>query len=258
MSSSKRFLLILGIVSVMGWIGINYAFGPAGLSRAYLDEYRVKHDHYLSITKSVAFRLSEQRPHLHGPGTEGAPESLEDDIAFVAQYRANPAFVAEQNRLKWYNLLFDLFNAGLVVVLIVRFAKRPLLNLIDEKIAELRAKMDAIAEARKQAEERRQEARNQIDDLPNEERRVAQDMQERLAREMAELEEANQRSLDMMQQDLEDRKRKEEYVAHALVKEELVNASIARLAELCRGRQSQAACQSELIDEFATELETLS
>lgn len=258
MSSPKRFLLILGVVSVAGWVGINYAFGPAGLSRGYLDEYSSQHDRYLSITKSVPFRLYEQRPHLHGPGTEGAPDSLEGDIVFVAQYRANADFVAEQNRLKWYSLLFDLFNAALVVALIGRFARRPLLNLIDEKIGDLRAKMDASAEARRLAEERRQKARAQVDDLPNEERRVAQDMKERLAREMTELEEANEHSLELMQKDLEDRKNKEDYLAHVLVKTELVDASIGRLAQLSHERQSDAAYQSNLIDEFVTKLETLS
>ena len=262
MSDTKRFLLIFFGAALIVWLGINFRLGPPGLSSAYLygedgeGGFKADHDHYLDIIKSGAYKLYEQRPHLNGPDQPGAPKDLAGNIEFVEHYEAREAFQAEEHRRALYDILFDFFNAALVVVLVVYFGRKPLLKFMDEKIAELREKMETLAAARKDAEARRRGAEGKIARLPEEEAQIAAATEARLAKEMAELEEANQRSLEIMRRELEDRKRDEEKAAAMLVKEELVNQAIANLIDDYRAKDS-AEQQARLVEQFAGDVEKL-
>jgi len=254
MSPAKRFLLILGAVSLSVWIGANLLLGPPGLSRQYLRQYKEQHERYIEVTKSLPYKLYSERPHLHGPGSPGAPDDLAPNIALVEQYEANPAFQAEQRRIARYGLFFDLFNAGLVVVILVRFARKPLLNLLDEKVAEVRDRIKSAAQARRTAEERRRRAEHQLAHLDDDRARIAEETGRRLEHEMAELQRSNERSLALLWQELADRKHQEIVAAKQQVKRELVNETIKRLVERYRAEQSPER-EAELIDQFVRDLE---
>jgi F0F1-type ATP synthase membrane subunit b/b' len=261
-SNTKRFLLIFFGAALVVWLGINFTLGPPGLSSAYLygedgeGGFKADHDHYLDIIKSGAYKLYEQRPHLNGPGQPGVSEDLAENIEFVEHYKAREAFQAEEHRRALYDILFDFFNAALVVVLAVYFGRKPLLKFLDEKIADLREKMEALAEARKDAEARRHGAEDKLARLSGEEQQIAAATEERLAKEMAELDEANQRGLEIMQRELEDRKRDEEKAAAMRVKEELVNQAIAKLIDDYKAKDS-AEQQARLVEEFSCDVEKL-
>lgn len=248
MSETKKFLLILAVASLAVWLGANMLIGPPGLSRAYLDKYKAQHDHYLEIAKSTEYKLYSQRPDLH---PDSCPQA---DIDFVAQYTANAEFQAEQRRQTLYDLFFDVFNMSLVVILFVRFGKKPFLKFVDEKIVDLREKVETAAEARRVAEQRRQQSEAHLAQLPDERKEVEEDTRKRLERELAELEEANQHSRQVIMRELADRKRKEEYAAATLMKRELVNQAIARMVERYRAQDSPEH-QAALIQHFVGELE---
>ena len=262
MSDTKRFLLIFFGVALVVWIGINAVLGPPGLSNAYLygedgeGGLKTEHDHYLNIIKSDPYKLYKQRPHLHDPHAADAPEGLAADIEFVEHYEAGEVFQAEEHRRAFYDMLFDFFNAALVVIIVVYFGRKPLLKFLDEQLAELREKMETLAQARQSAEARKREAEDKLDKLSEEEAEIDAATDARLAKEMAELEESNQRSLEIMQRELEDRKRDEGQAAAMLVKEELVNQAIAKLIDDYKANDT-AEQQADLIEQFAGDVEKL-
>jgi F0F1-type ATP synthase membrane subunit b/b' len=256
--SAKRFLQIFFGVAFAVWLGGSWLLGPPGLSSGFLEEDNNKdrYDRYIKITKDTAYKLYTQRPELHGPGTEDAPEGLAEDIAFVEEFEAEPAYQAEQRRINRYYYFFEIFNAALVLVLILRFATKPLLTFIDEKITELREKLKAAAQARKDAEARREAAQAKMDGLPEEEKQIGAESEVRLKREIAEAEENHRRNLAVMAQEKEDRKREEEHAAAQRLKAELVNLAIDRLADEYQRQRTQEN-EAALVDRFAGEVEKL-
>ena len=253
MSPAKRFLLTLGAVALVVWIGGNVLIGPPGLSRRYLADHEDAHNRYIEIIKGDAYKLYDERPALHGPASAGAPPGFAQDIAFVEHYEANPLFQAEQRRVARYGLFFDFFNAALVVVIILRFARKPLLNLLDKKVAEVRDRIESAAQARQAAEERQRRAEHQLANLDDDRERIDEETARRLEHEMAELQQANERSLALLWQEMADRKHQEIVAAKQQVKRELVNETIKRLVERYRAEQSPER-EAELIDQFVRDL----
>jgi len=253
-SPAKRFLLILGGVAFVVWIGMNVWMGPPGLSRDYLAKHDEEHDHYLDIIKSDEYKLYEQRPALHDPHGPDAPPEFAKDLALVEHYEANPEFQAEEHRIHRYGLFFDFFNAALVAILIVRFARKPLIDFLAAQAAGVRERIETAAQERQEAQQRRQRAEGKLAHLDEERERVAEETARRLDQELADLKEANERSAALLSRELADRKRQEVVAAHERVKRELVDETIERLAERCRAEQS-AEREAQLVDQFVRDLE---
>ncbi len=240
MSPAKKFLIIFFGVALVIWIGANVALGPPGYSRAYLDQYQNEHEHYLEIIKSSYYKLYSERPHLHPVDGKDAPQGFAHQVDFVKKYEGREAFIQEQHRRHLYELFFEFFNTGLVVVLIWRFGRKPLLNLLDSRIADLRERIESAAQARKAAEDRRRKAEMQISQIAEEKARVAEETRERIQRELGQLEEANELSLKLMGEELADRKDRIYQNARVQVKEELVKRAIARVEADYRERWDSA------------------
>lgn len=248
MSPTKRFLLILAVVSLAVWLGINFLFGPPGFSGAYLEQHKTEHGRYLEIAKDEAFQRYMQRPHL-----VDNPEMAEQ-AAFVEAYTSQPEFQREQRRRWWYTFLFDTFNAALVVVIAVRFMTKPLLSFLDERIADLREKMESAAKAREEAQARCAAANEKIDQLPRERQRLETETEERIGKELAELRQDNERSLELLRNEIEDRKRGEEVAAARMLKREIVTQAVEQLKQDFVARQS-AEQQAAIFDQFVGDLE---
>ena len=272
MSPAKRFLLIVFGVALAGWIALVWLLGPSGYSKEYLSgtftfdgremTRKVAHDHYLIIVKSLPYKLYAQRPHLHPPEPGPDPEKLmagiqhltEGEVDFVEAYESQEAFQREKFRQYWFKFGYRFFNMVLIFVLIGRFGKAPILNWLDAQVAAENATMDNAAGMRAEAEDRLQRAENSIANIPAARERIEAETRDRIARELEVLEEANQQSLAIARQEVEDRKRKEELAAALLVKKELVEQSIARVADHLRDEDS-AARQAGWLTQFAAELE---
>jgi len=229
LSPAKRFLIVFFGIALVVWIGANVVLGPPGLSRAYLAEYKTQHEHYLEITKSNAYKLYLERPELHPVDSPTAHHGFAEQVAFVKAYEGHEAFLIEQRRMHLYELFFEFFNAGLVVVLIWRFGRKPIASFLDAKIADLRERIETAAQARKAAEDRRRKAETQLSQISEEQARVAEETRERIKRELAQLEEAAGLSLRVMREELSDRKDRIYQSARARVKREIVELAIAKI-----------------------------
>lgn len=254
MSPAKRFLLILFSVAIVGWLLGNVLFGPPGFTDEYRDQYKSDHERYLKITKSEAYHLYKERPHLHGPSSPDAPPQLADDIAFVREYTSRPAFQAEVARQGRYGLFFDFFNGALVVALAWYFGRKPLLRYLDSQIDLIRRKVDEAARLRAEAEALTREVEAEMARLPEEEQRIAQETEHRLEKEMADLAEANQYSMGLLEREMADRKEQQWLRARQEVQRELVLMSISTLKQQCADANS-ASFQDALIEDFIENLE---
>src|SRR5690606_19399390 len=136
MTPAKRFLLGFLAFALTGWLTGILLFGPPGLSSDYLAQYHHDHEHYVEIIKSDLYKRYVERPALHGPDQldEHDAHLLSSYIPFAAAYEARPEFQAEQHRIHRLSLYFEFFNPLLVVVLVWRFARKPLANFFDGQI----------------------------------------------------------------------------------------------------------------------------
>ena len=134
--------------------------------------------------------------------------------------------------------------------------KAPLLKMIDDQIRALRDKIAAVQNARDAAAARKNSAREKVDRVPEDEKRVMAEAEDRAAREAAELEAAHQLRLEIMQRELEDRKQEERHAALMRVKAELVDHAVDEV--LRRYQESHDdALQAALIDGFTAEMESM-
>lgn len=257
MTPTKRFLLGFFAVAIAGWLAGVWLYGPPGMSREYLERFEHEHEHYIEVLKSDIYKRWAERPHLHGPETHADPHDahfLQEAIAFVERYEARPEFHAERERIHKYELFFEFFNPLLVVVLAWRFGRKPLLAFLDGQIAAVRARIEEAENARNAAEARLDAAARQMAALAAEQAALEEETKARIAREIAEAEEANRASTEAMERELEDRKLGERLAAERRLKTELVDAAIAQLSKDLTENPDPAA-QRRLVGAFLGELE---
>lgn len=245
---TKRFLALFAAVYLIGGIVINVLLGPPGMSSEYMARRKAEHDRYLVVTKSDAYKLFLERPRLNPPG-----ERLAVDIAFLEGYESTDAFIEEADRRKLYDLVFDFFNAIMVVGLVYRFAKNPVIGLLDSGIEKIRVRVGQAESARKEAVERRLAADNKLGGVKDEAKRIDEEMRQRIAREKSHIEENTGQSVELLDRETQDRKRNEELIAERALKRELMDAAITLFVRDYRSRQS-AEQESVLVQQFADQL----
>ena len=259
--SGKKFLLILFSSALVVWIGGNVILGPPTFSAEYKEKYGQEHERYIEISKNSSYKLYLERPEIHGPESAGADPHLAEYIEFMEMYEARDEFHAEEARLHKYEYFFELFNAAIVVILCVFFARKPMANMLDEKIGELKEKLATAAEARASSEARKAEVEDKLSQLSEEEKKVTTATALRLQEEQAALEQSNTEALERIRQEIEDRKREEWLAAERLVREELVGQSIAKLqAQYGAALEGEgaAAQQAQVMEQFMADLEARS
>lgn len=250
-AATKRFLLVMVAIALAGWIGGNLALGGPGLSKAYLAANQAEHDHYLEIIKSEAYKRYTERPHLMELAEHPA---LADQVAFVEAYTAREDFAEEQHRRHIRGLYFDFFNASLVVILLFKLARPPLMTFLDGQIEQIRERLDQVRRAREAAEQRLAAARERVAHIHDEEMKVHQETESRVEREMAELAAANHYSFGLQERDLVERKRALELAAEQKVRRALVESAIA--GALARLDQERGAGHEDLhLEQFIRGLE---
>ncbi len=249
MNPTKRFFLIFfGVYLVVAVLWAAF-MGPPGMSEEYLDEYKAGHEHYLQVVKSDAYKIHKERPHLHP-----AEGKLKRDVIFVEKYEALEDFQAEQKRISLFELVFSIVNAGMVVILAVRFGRKPLLGFLDEKIDDIRQKLDRSESARAKAAELRAAAEDNVARLDAQRQKVEEQAGEMIKDEKARLAEGTRLALEQLDEETEARKHAEERRAAMLVKEELVTQSVEQLAKELQTTLTPQD-QDGLFDEFLGRLE---
>lgn len=249
---AKRFLLAYFGVYVAVSIGLNVTLGPPGMSGSFLENHRAEYDRYLETTKLDSYKRWSQRPELNPPD-----EDLRARITFVETFTQDAEFKAEQKRRLIYDLLFDFFNVGMVILLVVRFAKTPLGAFLHSMVDTIRGVLDEARTDRERASRRRAEAQDLIEELPE----VLNTFQERIQKRIEEMRgdfaATNELSLEVLARETEDRKRHEEVLAQQALKQELIDEAIAVAAKRFMAHTSPVM-DAALVDQFVDELERTS
>jgi F-type H+-transporting ATPase subunit b len=249
MTPTKRFLLLFFLVYVVGAVAIIVLFGPPGYTSAYMDQYKEAHQRYIEITQSEAYKLHRERPDLHP-----AEGKLAEDVAFVEKYESREAFQQEGRRIFIYNLLFDFYNAGAVVILAVRFGTKPFLNFLDERIDDIRRRMKKSEDGRARAAKQRAEAEAKLKGLPKDKEQIETQIDEAIRAEKEGLQALTDENLKLIAVETEERKQREARQAAMQMKAEIVERSVNNLTERLR-RELTEADQAALIDQFVDRLE---
>ena len=250
MSPVKRFLLVFFVVYMAGGIVWSLLFGPPGLSSDYLERYKGDHEQYLEITKSDWYKLYLQRPKLHPP----ANVRQERQAAFVDEYAHRPAFVEESKRAALFQSFFEFYNAIAVVIIAVRFGRKPFLAFVDQQVSDLRAKMEKARAAREAASSRCGKARAIIDGLEADKARLDGQTREVVAEDAKAIGEGREHILAQIDEETESRKRLEEHHAAMRLKRELVDRAIAELTDHLKASPSPQR-QATMLEQFMRGLE---
>lgn len=248
MKSVKRFLLAFVAVYVVIGIGVNVLYGPPGFSSEFLEEYRSETDRYLEIVKSDAFKLWEENPEANPPGSE-----LERQIAFVEEFRSNPAFRAELDRRERYRTISDWFNVIMLTVLVVVLARGPIARFVAGMVASERQRIEGVERKRSAAARRKAEAERKIELLEVERAKAAEQAAARIADEIREVESSTEEALRQLRQETEDRQRNAELQAQRRMKSMLADEAIAILTERYRSERSPEKTEMQ-IDQFLHDL----
>lgn len=251
MSPVKRFLLIYFVVYLVGGVAAVVLYGPPGMSRAYLTEGNNRDDHarYIEFTKHPDYKLHRENPRMHPAEGEVA-----EMAAFVEEYTARPAFRAEQRRVLVFNLFFEFYTFGAVVVLIVRFARKPLLSFLDARVEDVRHKIEQAAQRRAEAARERAGAETRLDEMGKETAQIDAQTQALVDQAEQTLEESLRSGLEQIAAEIEARKRLEERHAALRVKSELVSLAVDRLAQELKTALSSSD-RERLLDDFVAYLE---
>lgn len=253
MNPIKRFLIIYVVVYLAVGIGILATKGGPGLSAKYSAEGTNKHEHehYLEITKSEPYKLWLENPDLHPLDAHH-----EAGRVFVEEYTSRPAFIAEERRRDSVELLFDFFNAFMVIVLAVRFGTGPLKEFLGGQVNDLRERMERLEQARNDAQRQRDEIQAQRDGVAQEEARISEETRQLLEHDLNQIKESTTVMLEQMAKETVDRQQDQFHLAAQRLKRELVTQAIDEIALASRQAENGPA-DSRLIDRYIEELGAL-
>ena len=253
MGNVKQFLILFVLIYMVVAVSINTKLGPPGMSEEFLADYKLEYDHYIEISKNEHYILWTQRPNLVD---FEAKENLhlQERIEFMQRFESMDAFKEEQHRRHLYDMVFDVFNAFMVVVLVTRFARKPLSALIDTTIETIRARINDTEEARQYAGKLLDEADHKIKGLPADLAGY-----EELAHERIELVRRHSalftgESIAALNKETADRVSFEEVKAIQQVKERLVDAAIQQALDAFQDSNS-AAHDDALIEQFVANIQ---
>jgi F-type H+-transporting ATPase subunit b len=249
MNPGKRFFLIFSIVYAVIAIAWIVLFGPAGYSKDFEAANKTDIDRYFEIIKSDEYKLHKQSPQVH-PADDG----LRAAMVFLEEFDARPGVRAENRRRDTFHYFFEFFNAAAVVVLIVRYARKPLITFLDTRVSEIRERMERIEHARREAAERRAAADEQLSTLAAETERIGDQGQEMAKQEVTAIEEGTHTQLGQIDEEEEIRLHVEEMRAAMCMRAELVESAMGLVEDRLAATHSEAR-ETVLVDQFLTGLE---
>jgi F0F1-type ATP synthase membrane subunit b/b' len=249
MSNWKRFLIGYAVIYMIVATGMNVVLGPPGMSKEYLSQYKSDYDRYIDIQKSDEYKLWVERPELHEPNA-----SLQADIDFAEKVEANTDFQDEEKRRYRYDLLFDFFNAGMLIYLIVHFSRKPIAGLLDGMIGQIETALNKAETALTQSNEELANAENKLGNLAKEEADLETQTQKRIKKAEEENRILNGQTLSVMNRETMDRMKYEEVLARQALKRELVEKVINE--SILQAKSGAGLIEQEaLLNQFIQQLE---
>lgn len=252
MADVKRFLILFVLIYLVVATGLNLTLGPPGMSKDYLADHKSDHNRYIEAIKNKEFKTWKQRPHLVDMEAD-KNVGLQERIDFVAGYEIRPLFLKEEHRRGRYERIFDFFNTIMVIVLVGRFARKPLIGLVDGMIEAIRFKIKEAEDAKREALERLDAAEHKIKGLPQDLAGYEELAEERIGNIRRDSALFTGESVSNLNKETEDRKRYEIAKAQHLMKERMVDAAIEQVVTAIR--ESDSTEHDEvLIDQFMANL----
>lgn len=249
MTPTKRFLLVFVAVYVAASIAGMRMWGPPGFTEEYLKNYDADHERYLQIIKSKPYQVYIQQGAAAPPDTR-----LADQAAFVNDYRARENFQAESTRQARYGYYFDFLNIAGLIIIAVRFGRRPLGAFLDSQAAMVRERLQNAEQAKNDANARLQEAEARAANFEAEERDAEAKSEELLARQRAAIEEATAQALAHIDEETADRLRIVQVRAAKRIRRELVEQAIEIVAAQYMAHANPEV-ERQQIEAFATNLD---
>ncbi len=249
MNPVKKFFIKLGVVYLVICAVLIGLFGSPDLSGSYMSEYKKDHEHYIGIIKSEEYKAYRERPVL-----VETDEAFEDRLAYVDEYEAREDFQKARKSADRYVLGFEFLNALTVIAIIARFAPKPLSELLDKKIEDIRTHMDVAEEKRETAGARKSKAKARMDGLEGEKKCLEDEGEKSRTRILAAIEEETVEDLKMLDEEMEGHKQEELHRAALKLRRELLAASMDTLMEECKATVNPER-EARLFDEFIVELE---
>lgn len=246
--SAKIFLGVFLACYLVGGVVINFLLGPPAMSPEYMADYKSDHDRYLRVVKNDDYKLWKERPELNPPSA-----SLKADLDFLNDYENRDAFRDEMTRRVRYEALFDVFNVLMLIGLVYYFARKPILGLLDRWIDTARTRIERAEKAHKAAAARRLELEQKLAHLRDEEMRLEEETNQRIAREQSIVSDSTEQGLQLLEQETADRKRHERDMAAKKLKRDLVESSMNLFIREYRDGQSINS-ETKIIDHFVDEL----
>jgi len=228
---------------------INVVYGPPSMSGEFLDQYKEEYERYVETSKDPAYRKWQQRPHLNPPD-----DALQARIDFMREFGDNEDLRAELARRERYDLILDFFNVFMVGLLIVRFARKPVANLLDDIAQKTARKLDDAAAAREEAVRREARAAEQRRRLDVEKERIDVATQGRISDMERDMRALTEKRLEALEQETEDRKNQQEALALQALKRALVSQAVEELIASAWETDDQTQ-HLALLDDFIERLE---
>lgn len=227
--SVKRFLLGYFVAYVvLCAVGIA-VFKSPDFSSTFKSTHGEELKRFHAILKSPAYKTYHERPHLAKPD-----EALKADVEFVEEFEANPAFKAEEHRKALYVLYFKWMSSAMFVLLVVRFASKPLCGYLDGQIAEIKRNLDEAEQARTQAAAKKAEALKQLETFPALATDIHQQSDKDVAAALKQVNEEGTLAEHQLAVEMDDRKRDECSQAVATIRKELVERALDEVEQMHR------------------------
>ena len=252
MSPVKRFLISYCVIYVvLCGLGITLFKSPT-FSGAYLAKYKVEHEQFHAIIKSEPYKIWKERPALHPPSAE-----LKKKIDFVAEYEERPEFKAEEHRVGLYRFYFKWMNALMFIWMLVHFARKPLCDFLDSKIAEIRTTIEQAERQREEAAQKYVDVQEKLKTFPGLAAEIQKKADADIEVNLQHISEEGKLSEHQLTVEIDDRKREDWHEAATTIRHELVTQALARVEERYRTEPSLKNLEHS-VDEFVSVLEQIS
>jgi len=249
--STKKFLYTtVAIYIVAAVVGIALFRSP-GYSRQYIAKYAHDMERRHKIMKNEAYKAYIERPKLHP-----ASAKLLADVSFMKEYESRKEFTNEQRRMFRYTIYFRVLNSAVFIVLMGYALKKPVLDFLDKKVAEIRNELSDAERARIEAAQAKSEADGKMERWQQTTEGIKKETDALIARQLQGIHKELEDTKAQLGKEQEDRRLAEERRAVRIIKEDLVNGAAAALEQRYKTEATQARLTAS-VDSFVRFMERL-
>jgi len=156
----------------------------------------------------------------------------------------------------WLSFVFKVINFGILMVILIRFLKKPLGNFLRNRQLKIKQALEDARKAKAQAEQKMQEYEKRLANIDTEIERIHRTLKEEGEKEKAKIIQEAEQMAARIRQKAQATAQKEIRVAQRILREEIADLAV-RLAEEMLKRGMTKADQKKLVEEYVDRMETL-